>query len=59
MRRQFIVIEASARKFPQTNATGARALADWLVGEKGQGFLVEYGREKNRGIPPYFPVSVP
>ena len=59
MRRPCVVIEANARKFPQTNATGARALADWLVGEKGQGFLVEYGREKNGGIPLYFPVSVP
>ena len=59
MRRPFVVIEASAKKFPQTNATGARALADWLVSEKGQAFLVEYGREKNGGIPLFFPVNLP
>jgi tungstate transport system substrate-binding protein len=59
MRRPYVVIEASAKKFPQSNSVGARALADWLVGEKGQGFLLEYGRKAAGGIPLYYPVSPP
>ena len=59
MRRPFVVIEANAKKFPQARTAGARVLADWLVSEKGQRFLIEYGRQKNGGIPLYFPVNPP
>jgi tungstate transport system substrate-binding protein len=59
MRRPFVVIEANATKFPEANTAGAHALADWLVGEKGQQFLIDYGRQKNGGIPLYFPVNPP
>jgi len=59
MRRPFVVIEANPKKFPQANVAGAQALADWLVGEKGQNFLVTYGKEKNGGIPLFFPVNLP
>jgi tungstate transport system substrate-binding protein len=59
MRRPYVVIEASAKKFPKTNSAGAHALADWLTGEKGQSFILEYGRKAPGGIPLYYPVNVP
>jgi tungstate transport system substrate-binding protein len=59
MRRPFVVIEANPKKFPQSNTTGARALADWLVGEKGQKFLFEYGSKVPGGIPLFYPVNLP
>ena len=59
MRRPFVVIEANPKKFPQANVAGARVLADWLVSEKGQRFLVEYAHEKNGGIPLFFPINLP
>jgi tungstate transport system substrate-binding protein len=58
MRRTYIAIEANPKKFPQANATGARALADWLVGEKGQTSIREYGRKTPGGIPLYDPVNL-
>ena len=59
MRRPYVVIETNAKKFPQCNAAGARALADWLTGEKGQAFILDYGRKTPGGIPLYYPVNVP
>ena len=59
MRRPYVVIEASAKKFPKTNTAGARVLADWLTGEKGQAFILEYGRKAPGGIPLYYPVNAP
>lgn len=59
MRRPYVVIEANPEKFPAINGEGARVLADWLVGEKGQNFLVEYGRTHHGGIPLFYPVNVP
>jgi tungstate transport system substrate-binding protein len=59
MRRPYVVVEASAKKFPQANAAGARALADWLTGEKGQTFILDYGRKSPGGIPLYYPVNLP
>lgn len=58
MRRPYVVIEANAAKFPKTNSAGARALADWLVGEKGQGFILDYGRKSPGGIPLYYPAGL-
>lgn len=59
MRRPYVVIEANSQKFPRMNVVGARALADWLAGERGQAFLLEYGRRTPGGIPLYYPVTVP
>jgi tungstate transport system substrate-binding protein len=59
MRRPFVVIEANAKKFPQANLAGARVLADWLAGEKGQTFLLDYGRKSPGGIPLFYPVNLP
>jgi tungstate transport system substrate-binding protein len=59
MRRPYVVIEADPRKFPQTNTTGARALADWLAGAKGQAFLLDHGRKAPGGIPLFYPVDLP
>lgn len=58
MRRPYVVIEANPKKFPEANREGARVFADWLVGEKGQSFLLNYGR-KAGGIPLYYPVNLP
>ena len=59
MRRPYVVIEASAKKFPKVNADGARALADWLTGERGQAFILAYGRKTPGGVPLYYPVNIP
>jgi len=59
MRRPYVVIEANPQKFPQVNATGARALADWLAGAPGQKFLLDYGRKEPGGIPLFHPIRVP
>jgi tungstate transport system substrate-binding protein len=59
MRRPYVVIEANPQKFPQTNAAGARVLADWLAGAPGQKFLLDYGRKEPGGIPLYYPIRVP
>jgi tungstate transport system substrate-binding protein len=58
MRRPYVVIEANPQKFPQANAAGARALADWLTGDPGQKFLLDYGRKEPGGIPLFHPVRV-
>jgi tungstate transport system substrate-binding protein len=59
MRRTYVVVEANPQKFPQTNTVGAKALADWLVGDPGQKFLLDYGKKENGGIPLYYPIHVP
>jgi len=59
MRRPFVVIEANEKKFPHTNTEGAHVLADWLVGAKGQNFLLEFGRKSPGGIPLFYPVNLP
>ncbi|MEQ1859119.1 MAG: substrate-binding domain-containing protein [Chthoniobacteraceae bacterium] len=59
MRRPYVVIEANPRKFPKANTAGARVLADWLTGEKGQRFLLEFGRKQAGGVPLFYPVNAP
>ncbi len=59
MRRPYVVIEADAKKFPKVNAEGARVLADWLTGEKGQTFIVDYARKSPGGIALYHPANLP
>lgn len=50
MRRPYVVIEANPKKFPKANTAGARVLADWLTGDKGQAFLRSYGSKEPGGI---------
>lgn len=57
MRRPYIAMEASAERFPDTNVKGARALSDYLLSDKVQGFLAQYGRKYNDGIPYFHPVK--
>jgi tungstate transport system substrate-binding protein len=59
MRRPYVVVEANPQKFPKVNAAGARALADWLTGEPGQKFILDYGKKEPGGIPLYYPIRVP
>jgi tungstate transport system substrate-binding protein len=59
MRRPYVVIEANPKKFPQANVAGAKALADWLVGDEGQAFILEYGKKGPGGIPLYYPANLP
>lgn len=58
MRRPFIVMETNPKKFPQANYTAARALSDFLLSEKVQNFLLEFGRSTNGMGALFFPVSV-
>ena len=51
MRRPYVVMEANPQKFSGLNTTGARALADWMVGPKGQNFLVDRGAANDRSRP--------
>jgi len=46
MRRPYVVMIASEKKFPQSNQSGAKALHAWMTGEAGQAFLLEYGTRK-------------
>ena len=55
----YVVMVANAKKFPQTNSAGASALADWMVSDQGQTFLLNYGTEQPGGIPLYYPIAEP
>ncbi len=57
MRRPFIVMEANPKKFPQANHAGARALSDFLVSNKVQAFLLEFGGQTNGPGPLFFPIE--
>ena len=58
MRRPYIVMEANARRFPNANAAGARALSDFLLSDPLQHFLLEFGRGTNGpGRALFFPVN--
>lgn len=46
MRRPYVVMIASEKKFPQSNQAGAKALHAWMTGEAGQAFLRDYGTRK-------------
>lgn len=56
MRRPYVVMEVNPEKFPNANAEGARALTDWMAGEPGQRFLIEYGKTVADG-PEFFPAN--
>lgn len=58
MRRPYIVMEANPNRFPQANHPGARALSDFLLSEKLQNFLLEFGRQTNgQSRPLFFPIT--
>jgi len=59
MRRPYVVMEANPQKFPKLNVAGAKALADWLTGDPGQTFLLDFGRQQPGGIPLFYPIRVP
>jgi tungstate transport system substrate-binding protein len=58
MRRPFIVMEANPKKFADVNYAGAQALSDFLLSEKVQKFLLEFGTQTNGPGPLFFPVAV-
>jgi len=57
MRRPYIVMEASPKKFPGVNSAGARALSDFLLSPKVQNFLLVFGRDTSGNRPLFFPVD--
>lgn len=57
MRRPYVVVEVNPAKFPKANATGAKVLADWMAGEKGQEFIRAFGRQQPGGIPLFHPAG--
>ena len=59
MRRPFIVMEANPKKFPNTNAMGARVLADYLLAAKTRRFLLQFGTNSPGGMPLFYPVTRP
>ncbi len=59
MRRPYVVMEASPKKFPRTNSIGARSLADWLTSDKARQFLLDHAKRQPGGIAIFFPVDAP
>ncbi len=57
MRRPYIVMEANPLRCPDANVKGARAFADFLVSERVQTFLREYGKEMCGGVIPFYPIA--
>ncbi len=57
MKRPYIVMEANPLVFPKANVKGARALSSFLLSEKVQKFIADYGKDKNGGFPFFYPVS--
>ena len=57
MRRPFIGMQANPQKFPQANAKGARALADYLLTAKTPNFLRQFGTNSPGGMPLFYPVK--
>lgn len=58
MRRPYIVMEANPALFPDTNVKGARTLSDYLLSDKVQSFLKDFGKDRNNGIPFFHPVTI-
>lgn len=56
MRRPYVVMEANQARFPEANIAGARALADFLLSEKVQKLLAEFGAAQHGGIPLFHPL---
>ncbi len=56
MQRPFVVVEPNPTTFPQANLAGARRLADYLLSEDAQTFLVEFAAEQPAGVPLFYPL---
>ena len=56
MRRPYIVMEADPARLPNVNAKGARALADFLLSDKVQRFLLTFGRDRHADAPLFYPI---
>ena len=56
MRRPYVVMVANPTRFPDANHAGARALADFLLSERVQRFLLGFGADRYGGIPLFHPV---
>jgi len=50
-------MEANPQKFPRANATGAHALADFLLSPPVQQLLLTFGRDATNDRPLFFPVA--
>jgi tungstate transport system substrate-binding protein len=57
MRRPYIVMEANPLMCPGVNAEGAKALVGYLLSDKVQAFLDEYGKDDFAGVCPFHPVA--
>jgi tungstate transport system substrate-binding protein len=57
MRRPYVVMEANPERFPEANAQGGRALADFLLSEKAQRFLAGFGATEAGDLPLFYPVA--
>lgn len=57
MRRPYIVMETNPKKFPDVNIAGARALSDFLLSDRVQSFLLQFGRDTTAQRPLFFPVE--
>jgi tungstate transport system substrate-binding protein len=57
MRRPFIVMETNPQRFPNANSVGARALSDFLLSDRVQNFLLEFGTQTNGPGSLFFPVA--
>ena len=55
MRRPYNMMAANPEFSPGANHAGARALSDFLLSEKVQTFLAQFGAEEHGGIPLFHP----
>lgn len=59
MQREFVVMEANPRRFPETNVKAARALAAHLLKPQTQKALLEIATQSKPGVPLFYPVKRP
>ena len=55
MRRPYVVVEADPAKLPRANTAGAKALADYLLSERGRAFLQDFAARQPDGFPLFYP----
>ena len=56
MRRPYVLMEANPARLNGVNQHGAHMLADFILSEKIQRFLADYGRAQNGGFPFFYPI---
>lgn len=56
MRRPYIVMEANPARHSDVNSAGAKALADFLLSDEVQQFLLTFDGPVNDGVPLFYPV---